>query len=204
MTETDKKTCGCGCGCHEDQPRSCGCEDEKAAACDCGQDACEGEAQAKRELSNEELQTALQLAEAKVLEHYDLYVRAMAELENTRRRSAEEVAKAHKFAIEKFAEHLLPVVDSFEKALEVTAEDDANPMREGMTATYRQLTHALDVSGMKPIDPKGEAFDPHKHQAIAMVPAGEGVKSGMVVEVFQRGWLINDRVLRPAMVSVSH
>ena len=72
-----------------------------------------------------------------------------------------------------------------------------------MLATYRQLVHALDVSGMKPIDPKGEAFDPHKHQAIAMVPAPEGVAAGNVVEVFQRGWLISERVLRPAMVSVA-
>lgn len=203
MTETDKKTCGCGChDAAEEQAKTCGCDSKKECGCEEKTCGCEGEA--KRELTPEELQTALQLAEAKVLEHYDLYVRAMAELENTRRRSAEEVLKAHKFAIEKFAEHLLPVVDSFEKALEVTAEDEANPMREGMTATYRQLMHALDVSGMKPIDPKGEAFDPHKHQAIAMVPATEGVKSGIVVEVFQRGWLINDRVLRPAMVSVAH
>ena len=70
-------------------------------------------------------------------------------------------------------------------------------------ATYRQFMHALDVSGMKPVDPKGEAFDPHQHQAIAMVPAPEGVASGTVVEVFQRGWVIADRVLRPAMVSVA-
>ena len=138
-----------------------------------------------------------------MIEHYDLYVRAMAELENTRRRASEEVQKAHKFGIEEFAENLLPVVDSLEKALEVTKDDQDNPMREGMLATYRQLVHALDVSGMKPIDPKGEAFDPHKHQAIAMVPAPEGVAAGNVVEVFQRGWLISERVLRPAMVSVA-
>lgn len=174
--------------------------------------ACEGtQARAEEEVQQTEtpeqtvetLQTALKLAEAKVMEHYDLYVRAMAELENTRRRSSEEVQKARKFGIEKFAENLLPVVDSLEKALEVTKSDEENPVREGMLATYRQFMHALDVSGMKPVDPKGEAFDPHKHQAIAMVPAPEGVASGIVVEVFQRGWMIADRVLRPAMVSVA-
>lgn len=155
------------------------------------------------ELTVEELKAALVAAEQKAHEHYDLYVRSVAEVENTRRRAVEEVQKARKYGIEKFAEHMLPVVDSLEKALEVTKEDDPNPLREGMAATYRQLVHALDVSGMKPIDPKGEAFNPHQHQAIAMVPAQEGVAAGMVVEVFQRGWMINDRVLRPAMVSVS-
>lgn len=182
----EENACGEGC--------ACGAEGEHAA---------EGQAEAATPDTVETLQTALKLAEAKVIEHYDLYVRAMAELENTRRRASEEVQKAHKFGIEKFAENLLPVVDSLEKALEVTKDDQDNPMREGMLATYRQLVHALDVSGMKPIDPKGEAFDPHKHQAIAMVPAPEGVAAGNVVEVFQRGWLISERVLRPAVVSVA-
>lgn len=182
----EENACGEGC--------ACGAEGEHAA---------EGQAEAATPDTVETLQTALKLAEAKVIEHYDLYVRAMAELENTRRRASEEVQKAHKFGIEKFAENLLPVVDSLEKALEVTKDDQDNPMREGMLATYRQLVHALDVSGMKPIDPKGEAFDPHKHQAIAMVPAPEGVAAGNVVEVSQRGWLISERVLRPAMVSVA-
>ena len=176
----EENACGEGC--------ACGAEGEHAA---------EGQAEAATPDTVETLQTALKLAEAKVIEHYDLYVRAMAELENTRRRASEEVQKAHKFGIEKFAENLLPVVDS------LTKDDQDNPMREGMLATYRQLVHALDVSGMKPIDPKGEAFDPHKHQAIAMVPAPEGVAAGNVVEVFQRGWLISERVLRPAMVSVA-
>lgn len=186
------------------------CVAEEEANCACGGCAgteevqtTEGGSEAAPEETVETLRTALKLAEAKVLEHYDLYVRAMAELENTRRRASEDVAKARKFGIEKFAENLLPVVDSLEKALEVTKEEADNPMREGMLATYRQLMHALDVSGMKQIDPKGEPFDPHKHQAIAMVPAPEGVASGACVEVFQRGWLIAERVLRPAMVSVA-
>lgn len=182
----------------------CGAQ-EAADGCACGEGAC-GECDKgdeTPEVTVENLQTALKLAEAKVIEHYDLYVRAMAELENTRRRASEEVQKAHKFGIEKFAENLLPVVDSLEKALELTKADNESPMREGMLATYRQLVHALDISGMKPIDPKGEKFDPHHHQAIAMVPAPEGVEPGAVVEVFQRGWTIADRVLRPAMVSVA-
>lgn len=186
-------------------PATCCGAQEPAGGCACGEGAC-GECDKGEETPEatvENLQTALKLAEAKVIEHYDLYVRAMAELENTRRRASEEVQKAHKFGIEKFAENLLPVVDSLEKALELTKADGENPMREGMLATYRQLVHALDISGMKPIDPKGEKFDPHHHQAIAMVPAPEGVEPGVVVEVFRRGWTIADRVLRPAMVSVA-
>ena len=182
----------------EASEKACADHCETQAQCECGTSEEKSEAP-----TVENLQTALKLAEAKVLEHYDLYVRAMAELENTRRRCAEDVQKARKFGIEKFAENLLPVVDSLEKAIEVTKADADNPMREGMLATYRQMIHALDVSGMKPIDPKGETFNPHQHQAIAMVPAPEGVEGGKVVEVFQRGWLIADRVLRPAMVSVA-
>jgi molecular chaperone GrpE len=143
----------------------------------------------------------LAAAQAKAAEHYDLYVRAVAELENTRRRCAEDVMKAQKFGVEKFAQNLLPVVDSLEKAIEITA-DTEGPMREGLLTTYRQMLHALEVSGMTCIDPKGEKFDPNTQQAIAMVPAGEGQLAGNVAEVFQRGWKIHERVLRPAMVSV--
>ena len=196
--EQDKKNEGC-CSCGEPEEKTCCC----GADCDCAEEKTETVAEEKAEPTVEELQNALKLAEAKAVEQYDLYVRAMAELENTRRRSVEEVQKARKFGIEKFAENMLPVVDSLEKALEVTKDDEENPVREGMVATYRQLMHALDVSQMKPIDPKGEVFDPNAHQAVAMVPAPEGVKAGEVVEVFQRGWLIAERVLRPAMVSVA-
>ncbi|MDO5530648.1 nucleotide exchange factor GrpE [Sutterella sp.] len=205
----EKKANEEGCCCGEG---GCGCQHGEAApetaeaGCCCGKESCECGAEApeaEKAPTVEELQAQLKLSEAKVLEHYDLYVRAMAEVENTRRRSTEELVKARKFAIEKFAENLLPVVDSLEKALEATKDEPASPVREGMEATYRQLIHALDVSDMKPIDPKGQAFDPHQHQAIMMVPAPEGQKAGEVVQVFQRGWSIAGRVLRPAMVSVA-
>ena len=134
MTEQEEKKTQEACAAEK--------EETPAGECGCNAETCAEEPkEEKKALSVEELQTALQLAEAKVLEHYDLDVRAMAELENTRRRSAEEVQKARKFGIEKFAENLLPVVDSLEKALELTKEDEQNPLREGMAATYRQLTH---------------------------------------------------------------
>ena len=179
--------CGGKCGDHHDHEHQCGCGAKPAAAeggCGCSDKPAEAAKKETAEPTPQEL-------------------KAMADLENARRRSSEELVKTRKFAIEKFAENLLPVVDSLEKALEATAADKDSAAREGMEATYRQLMHALDVSDMKPIDPKGEAFDPHFHMAITMVPAPEGVKPGMVVQVFQRGWNIAGRVLRPAMVSVA-
>ena len=140
-------------------------------------------------------------ATAKAAENFDLYVRAVAEMENVRRRAAEDVSKAQKFSIEKFAKNLLPVMDSLEKAIEMTAEIEG-PMREGILATHRQLVHALEMSGMTVIDPKDAKFDPNTQQAIAMVPAVEGKSAGDVAQVFQHGWKIHERVLRPAMVSV--
>lgn len=185
--------------------------EQKAEGCGCGGDACrcgdkaenEAAADAAKAEVDELAETAkkLEAANAKAAEHFDLYVRAVAEMENVRRRCAEDVQKAQKFSIEKFAQNLLPVVDSLEKAIEVS-QDMEGPMKEGVQATYRQLVHALEVSGMKMIDPKNEKFDPNTQQAIAMVPAAEGLNAGHVAQVFQRGWLIHERVLRPAMVSV--
>ena len=147
------------------------------------------------------LEEQLAAATAKAAENFDLYVRAVAEMENVRRRAAEDVSKAQKFSIEKFAKNLLPVMDSLEKAIEMTAEIEG-PMREGILATHRQLVHALEMSGMIVIDPKDAKFDPNTQQAIAMVPAVEGKSAGDVAQVFQHGWKIHERVLRPAMVSV--
>jgi molecular chaperone GrpE len=144
----------------------------------------------------------LQAALAKANEHHDLYLRAKAETENTRRRAQEDIAKAHKFAIESFAEALVPVMDSLEKALENQAADAA-ALREGAAITLRQLQTAFEKNRLVAIDPKGEKFDPHKHQAISMVPAPEGVAPNHVVTVLQKGWLIADRVLRPALVTVA-
>ena len=148
-----------------------------------------------------DLAAQLAAAQAKAAANFDLSVRAVAEMENVRRRCADDVQKAQKFSIEKFAQNLLPVVDSLEKALEACA-DIEGPMRDGLLATHRQFMHALEVSGMSPIDPAGGKFDPNTQQAISMVPATEGKTSGDVAQVFQHGWKIHDRVLRPAMVSV--
>ena len=113
-----------------------------------------------------------------------------------RRRSADDVAKARRFGIEKFAEAMLPVVDSMEKALEASA-NESGPLKEGLEITYRQLLSALEHNGMKCENPVGLKFDP-----ITLVK-DPSVQPGCVAQVFQRGWKIADRVLRPAMVAVA-
>ena len=143
----------------------------------------------------------LQRAVARADQYQDQFLRAKAEAENVRRRGQEDVAKAYKFAIESFAEALVPVVDSLEKALQIK---DATPeaIREGAELTLRQLLAAFAKGNLREINPIGEKFDPHFHQAIATVPA-DGVPPNHVVAVLQKGWLIADRVLRPALVTVS-
>ena len=164
------------------------------------EDACEPQAIGTATVVD--VETELQTALDKANENYDLYLRARAETENVRRRAQEDVARAHKFAVESFAESLVPVIDSLEKALEAT---NATPeaMREGVDLTLRQLKAAFEKGNLREINPVGEKFDPHRHQAISMVPAPEGVAPNHVVGVLQKGWLIADRVLRPALVTVA-
>lgn len=143
----------------------------------------------------------LQAALAKANENYELFLRAKAEVDNTRRRAQEDISKAHKFAIESFAENLVPVMDSLEKALEVH-NATVESLREGVEITLRQLKAAFDRNKLVPIDPKGEKFDPHKHQAISMI-AADNVPPNHVVAVLQKGWMLAERVLRPALVTVA-
>ena len=149
-----------------------------------------------------DVEKELQAALARANENYDLYLRARAEGENTRRRAQDDISKAHKFAIESFAEALVPVMDSLEKALEST-EADAATVREGAALTLRQLQSAFEKNRLIAINPVGAKFDPHQHQAISMVPAPEGIAPNHVVSVLQKGWMIADRVLRPALVTVA-
>ncbi len=144
-----------------------------------------------------------QMAElqARHTELSDAFLRAKAETENTRRRSEEEVSKARKYAIESFAESLVPVKDSLEAAIAI---QNATPeqLLEGVHATLRQLSQALERNKVLQISPPaGTKFDPHQHQAISMVPADQDANT--VVAVLQKGYLIADRVLRPALVTVA-
>ena len=143
--------------------------------------------------------------EARHAEMADAYLRAKAESENTRRRAEEEMSKARKFAVEGFADSLLPVKDSLEAALAIE-NATAEQFREGTHATLRQLTAALERNKVLEVaPPAGTKFDPHQHQAISVVPAPAGVEqeAGTIVAVLQKGYLIADRVLRPALVTVT-
>lgn len=141
-------------------------------------------------------------ATAQAAEWQEAYLRARAEMDNVRRRAQEEVSKAHKFAVESFAAELLPVLDSLEAALKTDTGVSADAMRSGVELTLRQLVHAFEKNKLLVIDPAGERFDPHRHQAISMVPS-DAVPAQHVVATLQKGWTIAERVLRPALVTVS-
>jgi molecular chaperone GrpE len=148
-----------------------------------------------------ELQNRLSELEAKHAEVADAYLRAKAEAENTRRRAEEEVSKARKFAVDAFAESLLPVKDSLEAAISIPAATPEQ-LLEGVHATLRQLASALERNKVIEINPAaGTRFDPHQHQAISVVPADQ--EANTVVAVLQKGYLIAERVLRPALVTVA-
>ena len=151
------------------------------------------------------LQAEFLALQAKNTELADNYLRAKAEAENARRRADEEVSKARKFAVESFAESLLPITDSLEAGLQLK-DASAEQIREGTEATLKQLKSALERNRVMEIDPAaGAKFDPHQHQAISMVPLPpESTQEvNTVVMVLQKGYLIADRVLRPALVTVA-
>ncbi len=151
------------------------------------------------------MQAELSALQAKNTELADSYLRAKADAENSRRRADEEVSKARKFAVEAFAESLLPVTDSLEAGLQLK-DASAQQIREGTEATLKQLKSALERNRVMEIAPAaGTKFDPHQHQAISMVPLPpeSTQEANTVVSVLQKGYLIADRVLRPALVTVS-
>lgn len=157
---------------------------------------------AEASLAQEEnVQAELKALQAKVDELVDQALRAQAEAQNARRRADEEVAKVRKFAVESFAEGLLAVVDSLEAGLKVE-NASAEQLREGTEATHRQLISVLERNKVVEINPApGARFDPTREQAITMVPAEQ--EPGTIVGVLQKGYLIAERVLRPALVTVA-
>ena len=148
-----------------------------------------------------ELQARIAELQARSTEIGEQYLRAQAEMQNTRRRADEEISKARKYAVESFAESMLPVADSLEASLAVT-EASPEVIRDGAEATLRQLRSALERNKVIEINPPaGTRFDPHRHQAISVVPAEQEPNS--VVSVLQKGYSIAERVLRPALVTVT-
>lgn len=150
--------------------------------------------------STPNLEELIRLAELKAEEHHDAWLRAKAETDNVRRRAQEDIAKAAKFSVERFARELLAVKDSLEAAL-AAVDPSVESMKAGTELTLKQLVSAFEKSGLTEVNPVGEKFDPHFHQAISMIDSEQDANT--VVTVLQKGYLIADRVLRPALVIVS-
>ncbi len=147
-----------------------------------------------------ELEAALAAAQAEVARLNEEFLRAKAETENTRRRAAEDVAKAHKYGIESFASSLLAVKDSLEAALAVEAPTTES-LHQGVELTERQLVAAFEKAGLAAISPQGERFDPHRHEAMGQAESDQ--EPNTVAAVLRKGYLLNDRVIRPALVMVA-
>ncbi|MDV3442091.1 nucleotide exchange factor GrpE [Pseudomonas otitidis] len=162
------------------------------------------EVNAPADVAGEDLVARVQALEEQLAAAQDQSLRTAAELQNIRRRAEQDVEKAHKFALEKFANDLLPVVDSLERGLELTsAEDEAvRPVREGVELTLKLFHDTLKRFQVEAVDPHGAPFNPEHHQAMAMEESTH-VEPGSVLKVFQKGYLLNGRLLRPAMVVVS-
>ncbi|MGI9211160.1 MAG: nucleotide exchange factor GrpE [Methylococcaceae bacterium] len=147
-----------------------------------------------------------QLAETglKAQDYWDRLVRSQAEFENYKRRTEKDLQNAHKYALERFAKELLSVMDSLELGIQAStsSQPEVEKLREGMELTLKQLSAAFEKFGVLTIDPLGEKFNPDQHQAMAAQPV-EGAEPNTVVKVFQKGYSLNDRLLRPAMVIIA-
>ena len=155
--------------------------------------------------AGDELATRVQVLEEQLAAAQDQALRVAADLQNVRRRAEQDVEKAHKFALEKFANDLLPIIDSLERGLELSNPDDENirPMREGIELTLKMFRDTLKRYQLEVVDPQaGEPFNAEYHQAMQMKPSTD-FDANKVLNVFQKGYLLNGRLLRPAMVVVS-
>ncbi len=146
------------------------------------------------------LEQLLKKAELDAAEHHDAWLRAKADVENVRKRAQADIASAHKYSIENFSTELLAVMDSLDAALTVENATVEN-FKNGMELTLKQLTAVFNKFNIKVIEPIGEKFDPHQHQAICMIDSD--LAPNTVAQVMQKGYMLNDRVIRPALVAVS-
>ncbi|MCP5203986.1 MAG: nucleotide exchange factor GrpE [Pseudomonadales bacterium] len=186
---------------HDKQPEQ---TDETGAAQARENDPAAGEAGAQDAAAAEGEQEAVARLEAEVIEARDQALRAQADAQNAARRAEQEVEKARKFALEGFAKELLPVVDNLERALEAASGDDeaVKAIAEGVDLTLKSFQGALGKFHIEALDPLGEPFDPNLHQAMSMVENGD-VEPNTVIAVMMKGYTLNGRLLRPAMVMVS-
>jgi molecular chaperone GrpE len=154
--------------------------------------------------SNESTAQQLVEAQATIKEYWDQILRMRAEIENNRKRAGRDVENAHKYALKGFAENLLPVIDSMEMGQVAAISENAtlDSIREGSELTMNMFAQVLERSGLQQINPLGEKFDPERHQAISMLETKDA-ESNSIIEVMQKGFLLNDRLIRPAMVVVA-
>ena len=159
---------------------------------------------AEEDGAGETVEQQLAKAQDTIKDYWDQMMRLRAEIENNRRRAEREVGNAHKYALKNFVENLLPIIDSMEMGQIAAAADNATleSIREGTELTISMFVQVLEKSGLEQVDPIGEKFDPEKHQAISMIDV-ENTESNTVVEVMQKGFSLNDRLVRPAMVVVA-
>lgn len=160
--------------------------------------------QARQQESEAGVKDEVAALEEQLVEAKNQVLRAAAEVQNMRRRTEQDIEKAHKFALEKFAAELLPVLDSLERGIEVSSSEQDNivAIREGMELTLKVFKDTLKRFNIEEVNPEGEPFNPDTQQAMAMEP-NDNVEPNTVLKVFQKGYLINGRLLRPAMVVVS-
>jgi molecular chaperone GrpE len=154
--------------------------------------------------TGETIEQQLTKAQGTIKDYWDQMMRLRAEIENNRKRAQRDVENAHKYAMKHFVENLLPVIDSMEMGQIAANADNATleSIREGSALTVGMFVQVLEKNGLEQIDPLGEKFDPERHQAISMIDA-ENAESNSVIEVMQKGFLLNDRLVRPAMVVVA-
>ncbi len=148
------------------------------------------------------LEEKLTLAEQQAHENWEKSIRAVAELDNVRRRAERDIENAHRYGLEKFVNSLLPVLDSLEQALQMAEQHEDVGMKEGIELTIKLFLDVLGKQNVERFDPEGEVFDPQQHEAMSIQEAN-GVAPNTVIAVFQKGYKLNDRVIRPARVIVS-
>lgn len=159
---------------------------------------------AQASADSKDLEQQLDEARATAEAHWETVLRTRAELENLRKRSERDLENAHKYGVERFVSEMLPVKDSLELGLSASRDDEVSveSVREGMELTLKMFATALDKLGVKEVNPEGEGFDPDYHQAMTMQEA-EDQASGTVISVIQKGYLLNERLIRPALVVVA-
>ena len=162
------------------------------------------EAAEESDEEQENIEQQLEKAQETIKDYWDQMMRLRAEIENNRKRAERDIENAHKYALKNFIENLLPIIDSMEMGQNAAVADNATleSIREGSALTMNMFVQVLEKNGLQQIDPLGEKFDPEKHQAISMIEA-EGADSNSVIEVMQKGFMLNERLVRPAMVVVA-